>query len=144
MKKVWRIGAVTATAFAMALGFTGSASAAGYVAKAVNVSSSPDFTKVHCTNVAYAKHKAAGRACFEPYGDEFWVLDMSADGYYVEMYGQVADGYRCEDHKGAAAGWTRCDGFSSKIPEGKRMVFFTGVMDKGKMVSSSTDWFATT
>lgn len=120
--------ATVAAAMAPLLASPGIASARiVHDATARNVSGSPDFQR--CNHVYY--HGDAGMACFERYGDKFWVKDNLADGHHVATAAEVngTDYFVCHDYSGKVAGWTVCDGFSSQIPEHVRMIWNVSVME---------------
>lgn len=68
-------------------------------------------------------------ACYEKYGDKFWVKDTAKDGWFP----RVAWTYKgselvwkgsCSDHLGKDAGWTYCS-FADEIAEGRTIYFQT-------------------
>jgi len=69
--------------------------------------------------------EAIGRACFEHYGDKFWIKDTKADGAGIYMWGELSpagDTFKCYNNGGADAGWQRC-GFASEMKEDQVIVF---------------------
>lgn len=105
MRKVGRAFFVLSVAAGMTVALQGSASAASYTYRATDVSGGPDWNQLKaCSYVNY--NGEAGRACFQPNGDKFWVQDLKADGHHVEMNAQVnvnGNWYHCLNYHGKAA-----------------------------------------
>jgi hypothetical protein len=63
-------------------------------------------------------------ACFEAYGDKFWVKDTKKDGYFSRAsWGLTGDGWAdktCSNHLGSDAGWTLCN---YNMPENDSLSF---------------------
>jgi hypothetical protein len=85
---------------------------------------------------SYVWHRAEiiGQACFAHHGDEFWIKDRRADGWYIRMEGEVTGHakYQCTTTRTAAAGWQVCRGawWASKIPEGRYITFSGSVWSR--------------
>ncbi|WNI27012.1 hypothetical protein [Streptomyces sp. ITFR-16] len=139
MRKAVRSLFVAAVAIGTTVAFQGVASAASYTYRATNVSGGPDWGQLKaCSNVNY--NGEAGRACFQPNGDKFWVQDLKDDGHHVEMNAQVninGNWYHCLDYHGAAAGWTYCS-FASVVPENARIAYNSSVWEGSKLLSTGT------
>lgn len=139
IRKVGRAFFVVSVAAGMTAALQGVASAASYTYQASNVSGGPDWDQLKaCSNVYY--NGEAGRACFQPYGDKFWVQDLKGDGHHVEMNAQVnvnGNWYHCLDYHGAAAGWTYCS-FASVVPENARIAYNSSVWEGDELLSTGT------
>jgi hypothetical protein len=97
-----------------------------HVKRAKNVSGGPS-RKLVCTYVySHGGTVVRGKACFQPYGDKFWVQDRRSDGLHVEMralyLGNFQTLFDCKDSKGKRAGWTACN-FSKLVKENRRLDF---------------------
>ncbi|AGI88362.1 hypothetical protein AB0F32_05625 [Streptomyces albidoflavus] len=137
MRKVGRAFFVLSVAAGMTVALQGSASAASYTYRATDVSGGPDWNQLKaCSYVNY--NGEAGRACFQPNGDKFWVQDLKADGHHVEMNAQVnvnGNWYHCLNYHGKAAGWTSCS-FATVVPENARIAYNVSVWEGDKLLRS--------
>lgn len=145
--KILRSAGAIAAGSMLALGLmTSSASAdAAHIENATDVSGAPP-SSARCTPVYPDSHSLiAGEACFESYGDYFWVRDWRADGHHIEVRatyrGNPATLFICKDYKGEVAGWTRCS-FHNEMTEDQRINYVTMLMEgnsilaKGPTISS--------
>ncbi|MBA0052413.1 hypothetical protein E0L36_16285 [Streptomyces sp. AJS327] len=70
--------------------------------------------------------KVLGKACFKPYGDQFWIKDLRADGLHLEMRAMYGGNpqtiFNCKNYHGKAGGWTVCT-FANQMRE-KRGINF--------------------
>src|SRR5262245_3077061 len=97
-----------------------------YYKNAKNVAGAP-ARKLVCTFVyGTGGSPTLGKACFQPYGDKFWVQDRRADGMHVRMRaiysGNQQTIFDCRDYEGPGAGWTAC-GFAKQLRENRRIDF---------------------
>ncbi|MGP3973210.1 hypothetical protein ACTWQF_04075 [Streptomyces sp. 8N114] len=119
----------------LAVSFAGSASAREIYEERASKSNAPELGDCLVVN---ADREAAGIACFEKRGDDFYIKDSNADGYHIEMRGLINstnDGFRCYDYGGPKAGWQKCDSFSGKIPENREMLWHASAWDGKEQVS---------
>ncbi|OQO95068.1 hypothetical protein B1813_03160 [Saccharomonospora piscinae] len=133
---------VLVTAAALAFVFSGSAVAATYTERATQTSGTPSLE--YCNEVRTQEAPIGtqmGLACFQPYGDRFWVKDMRADGYHIEMRAIDSDGksYRCYEYGTSSAGWQICDSFHDNIGENKRLFWTVGAYDRDKLIMLSSE-----
>lgn len=139
--KVLKSAAVVAASGALALGLAATpAFASTYIKNAVEVSGAPP-SSAPCSPVYVDGGTLIGKACFESYGDKFWLRDMRADGAHVEVRAMYAGNpqtmFFCKNYKGAAAGWTRCS-FHNEMVEDRTINFAALVLDGNTLIK--TGW----
>lgn len=140
-----RVGSVFATAsaallMAVASATSATAAPADYTEYAKVAGASPP-SSAYCRTVYYPTvNVAAGSACFQKYGDVFWVRDQRADGHHIEMRAQMVTGnkkFRCHEGRGSAVGWQKCTGFASKIPEHDKIFWWLSVYEGSSALNTS-------
>ncbi|WP_411079256.1 hypothetical protein [Streptomyces sp. cmx-18-6] len=117
-----------------------SAAPADYTEYAKVAGASPP-SNAYCQTIYYPNpNVAAGRACFQKYGDVFWLRDRKADGHHVEMRGQMPSNgkkFRCHEGRGSAVGWQKCTGFASKIPERDKIFWWLSVYEGSNALNTT-------
>lgn len=143
LKRLGSILAAGSAALLMGISSAASASAAepDYTEYAHVAGGSPPAA-AYCETVYYPNpNVAAGSACFEKYGDVFWVRDRNADGHHVEMRAQMPSTgkkFRCHEGRGSSVGWQKCTGFSGKIPEHDKIFWWLAVYEGSESLNVST------
>lgn len=106
-----------------------------YAMEALTTSVGPPSTCRHSyvyKDDRYDPNDRIGDVCFRPGGDEFWMRDLRADGWYIKMYGEIKGvTYLCYTTRTSSAGWQVCKGsrWAGNLPEGYEIVFSGSVWE---------------
>lgn len=118
--------------------FTGGPAVAQTIYTERGTASALSGSNLHCVSVMNPdRHRWAGRACFRPYGDRFFIKDTLADGHHVEVRAQVNvtnDGLRCLPGGG---GWRVCNSFARVVPENARIAWTIQLREGSRVITSS-------
>lgn len=135
MKALKSAGVLATSAVALVLMSTSAFADTSHVENAKEASGKPP-SSAPCSWVSKTKDDGSkqyeGKVCFQSKGDYFWIKDMRKDGRSVTVRATYAGNpqtlFICKNHKGKAAGWTRCT-FHDDMNEDQTITFNAQLYD---------------